>query len=154
MSPDSKYSQLAIDGKWISLAKLWITENSPCSRDKMFTELGMLMPSTVRRGERLASRSSLVSEAYMMLYKTKQIPEQIEKYKVKTTLRNGSTDKIRVALSEKETVSLSDLRHLKSHSRLILWLLKKGECERVSVGVYRKTSLLKIPVVESTPAGS
>lgn len=145
MSETSKYSKLAMSGKWISLARLWIEDNAPCSREKMFVELGSLMPGHIRASnESLYTSSQLVKQAYKRIFKTNSIPNVIEKPVVTVRFQDGVTHQIREMLRQHEILNYSQIKHLKNAGSLISRLVKEGECVRVAPRLYRRTDKLKL----------
>jgi len=140
MQDHSSYSELAIAGRWISLARKWLTKNTPCTREKMFVELGMLMPSHIRGSDNsLMDASMLVRKAYLRFYGTSQIPETISPPPPKR-LKDGHTALLRELLKTQETVRVQDIPHIRHANAHLCRMTRTGECVRVSKGVYRLKS--------------
>lgn len=135
MSKASVYTELAIANKWFVLARLWFENNTPCSKEKMFVELGLLMPSTVRRGSSpLMTKSRMVVEAYRRLYKTNgEIPDTIPKYESqgKKGVSPTSRDLLRAMLKEGDIVGFEKVRHIKWYAESLRQLVLRKECYRV-----------------------
>lgn len=89
MSEACRYLELSVKGHWVALGREWLSNNAPCSREKMFVELGRLMPNDVRKanGYGMYNPITLVRMCYKKLYGSGPIPEQIPALK-----RAGSSD--------------------------------------------------------------
>jgi hypothetical protein len=142
MQVNSKYSKLSLSGKWIALARLWLCDNAPCSREFMFVELGAIMPTTVRIGPVLATREKLVAEAHRRIYGTSDIPPEIPKPASTGMRKTGATDTLRSMLATMPFVVASDTK-VYNAPRLLGLLAAKGEAIRISRGCYKKTENLK-----------
>jgi hypothetical protein len=122
------------------MARVWLIDNVPCSREKFFVELGMLMPSTVR-GERgqLLLPQTLLRQAYQRIYGSTLIPETIVlvpniKHKAK-----GTTQKILDALRAGRTICKDDFPESKHFQTLLVRAVKKQNLavEQVAKGKFR-----------------
>jgi len=139
-STKTKYIELANAGKWVALARLWLNDNAPCSREKFFVELGLLMPSTVRGGRNvLLPRQTLVRQAYRMIYKSAKIPHVIEPPPAYKTKGIGISGRIHAALLNGETICKEDFVDTKYFSTLLVRLAKRQgmDVEQVEKGKYR-----------------
>jgi hypothetical protein len=136
----TKYTELANSGKWIALARAWLNDNAPCSREKYFVELGMLMPSTVRGTKnKLLLPQSLLRRAYYSIYGSLIIPETIVCLPSIEKKAKGTTVKILDALREGRTICKEDFPESKCFQRLISRAVKKQaiQVEQVTKGKYR-----------------
>ena len=134
----TKYTELANSGKWIALARVWLNDNVPCSREKYFVELGLLMPSTVRGDKnKLLLPQSLLRQAYQRIYGSSVIPETI--VSVPSIKKKGTTGKILDALREGRTICKDDFPESKYFQPLLSRVVKNQaiEVEQVAKGKYR-----------------
>lgn len=64
MRSDSELAQIALSGKWIFAACIWIDQNAPCTVKDAVQGLIPIMPFTIRKsGASIANRSYLAREA-------------------------------------------------------------------------------------------
>jgi hypothetical protein len=126
MQETSKYTELALSHKWVALARLWLENNTPCDRSKMFIDLGMLMPDTIRRSnDRIVSKGHLVRNAYSRIYGSGEIPEVIGR-PPKISCKLGYTHEI-LTEAQKRPVRKSDFPHIKHANSFFSQLRKKGK---------------------------
>ena len=136
MQEISKYTELAMNHQWIALARLWIENNAPCSREKMFIELGMLMPDTIRfHAGGIAAKHALVREAYRRIFGTLTIPDEIQAPPAKASCK-GYTKEILQAAKEK-AVRPGDFPHIKRAATLMSNLRKRGVIKKNDDGSYQ-----------------
>ena len=139
MQKNSKYLELSVSGKWISLARLWLVDNAPCSRETMFVELSVLMPGTVRKEDNaLYGPVELIREAYRRIYGTKSIPENISKPSFGRTV--GPTSEIRRMLQGGMALGTKALSRFKSGRNLVRKLISRGEAVRRADGLIVASS--------------
>jgi len=125
-----------LNHQWVSLARLWFEKNTPCSREKMFVELGALMPDTIRRSsDRIHCKFSLVKDAYRRIYGTSVIDETIGIPPQKIKTGKGYTAVILEAAKHKP-VKRSSFPDIKNASTFISQLYKKGLLIRNEDGTY------------------
>lgn len=139
-SAKTKYTELANSGKWIALARAWLNENVPCSREQYFIELGMLMPSTIRGDKnRLLPTQALLRAAYYRIYGRSDIPQTISCVPSIKREPKGITGKILDALREGRTISKYDFPETKYFQTLLSRAIKRNdiEVEQVAKGKYR-----------------
>jgi len=136
MQEDSVYTELALNHRWVSLARLWFERNTPCSREKMFFELGALMPDTIRRSsDRIHCKFSLVKDAHRRIYGTSDIGETIERPPEKIKTGKGYTALILEA-AKHNAVKAASFPDIKNASTLIRQLCKRGLLLRNEDGTY------------------
>lgn len=136
MQEDSVYTELALNYQWVSLARLWLERNTPCSREKMFVELGALMPDTIRRSsDRIHCKFSLVKDAYRRIYGTNVIGETIERPPKKMKVGKGYTARILDA-AKHNPIKRSSFPDIQNASTFISQLYKRGLLVRNEDGTY------------------
>lgn len=140
MQETSKYTELAMNHQWIALARLWLEDNAPCSREKMFVELGMLMPDTIRTSgiSPIASKQSLVKMAYRKIYGTSNVTEVIERPPERKQGKKAQKGYTQIILNEakKRSVKPSDFAEMKNRSTFFANLVKRGLLKRNDDGSY------------------
>lgn len=135
MQEASKYTELAMNHQWIALARLWLENNAPCSREKMFVELGMLMPDTIRRnGGSIAGKHTLVKQAYCSIFGTQNIPDEVPRPPTKKVWK-GYTQII-LDEARKKKVRTSDFPDIKNCKSLIWQMRKRGILKKNDDGSY------------------
>lgn len=148
MQVDRQYAVLAVNGKWIQLARMWFQNNAPCSRIKAMMELAALMPSNIRHGGgKLWSKEQLAIEAHRRLYGTPIMPKVIpalpnadRNVAARNCSHNGAGVALLAHAAKHGTVSTADARRMGYHkTSLTNTLRRNGRVRMVGRGVYEIT---------------
>lgn len=68
--PKPKYLEASLQGKWISLAALWIENNSPCKVSEYLSQVSPLMPTHIMKSNgKRATKISLAKQALSRIIK-------------------------------------------------------------------------------------
>lgn len=115
---------------WVSVAALWLEENTPCDKELALTEVTKRMPLGIRRGKKVKDTSELAQEAIQRFYKIKfrelprTLPRKIRK------IRKGVTADIRRLAARPEGLTIQECTKMKNGMRLLYFLIKANEIIR------------------------
>lgn len=115
--------------KWISIAKQWLCENTPCDKLTALEQIAAKMPLTVRMNGAIANRSAIAKDAIVRCYKKKfcDLPSKLEKLDAKRSSFLGYSATIRSLAARPEGVTKLELRDIKHGATLARQLWKKGQ---------------------------
>lgn len=135
MQSDCKYLEQSLNGKWISLARQWLSEHGPVTTEQYMTSVRPIMPSHITFGKIRKSQSFLARRALRIVAVQQEDGHWI--VKPLNRKKTGATDEMRRILSLHNTVTFEEIRHIKNFAGVLDNLLRRGEVIRVSKGVYQ-----------------
>lgn len=113
--------------KWISTAREWLMQNTPCTKLAAIQGIARVMPLGIRRDNKVIGRTRLATNAISRIYDRKlaDLPNILERPQV-IILRTGVTDRIVELASNPNGVSYSEIRSLKNGPKLASQLISTG----------------------------
>lgn len=118
--------------KWISVAREWLTEHTPCTKLEAIQGIATAMPLGIRRDGKIASRTELACEAIYRIYETKlaDLPEVLEKPAAKTREKTGVTRRIMELANNGDGALYSEIKLLKNGQTIALQLVRNSILRR------------------------
>ena len=75
MYSNRQLTEIALSGRWVSAASIWIDQNAPCTAGHAIEQITKIMPFTIRgSGSKVMSRSHLAKKAIKEYCKTIELP--------------------------------------------------------------------------------
>lgn len=128
--------------KWISVARAWLVQNTPCTKLTAIQGIASIMPLGIRRDNKVAGRTELACEAIYRIYDKRltDLPEILEKPACKHRLYTGVTARIVELASNPSGVSYSEIKSLKNGPKLVRDLVLSGRLRRDGDRFYKSDS--------------
>lgn len=127
MLSNSKLTEIALSGKWISAAYAWIDQNAPCTVKEAIDGLTQIMPFTIRRGDTsIANRSYLAREAISRYCGTRKLNFDYVINKKNRTERIGIEPSVLKEIVQNGPAAASDFDVKYAGSRLHNLLKRKN----------------------------
>lgn len=125
--------------KWISIARVWLVQNTPCTKLDAIQGIASVMPLGIRKRNRIAGRTSLACEAIRRIYDKRlaDLPETLEKPQHKNPRYTGVTGRIVELASHPNGVSYSEIKSIKNVRQLVRNLVLSGRLRRDGDRFYK-----------------
>jgi len=142
MQKNSKYVAMSLRGQFVTLARMWLLENGPVTKEEYVEAVRPLMPSHIRgKNQKKISKLSLTNRALTCVgvcnADGKWTAKPYKKLKTEST-SDSNINKVRRLIESKQFVSVEDVRHITNGDAKLRILLQRGEVVRVEKGVYSK----------------